>query len=105
MFVSSPQTGFGYFKNFGQTRREGMEAEFSTTVKRVNLGVNYTLLNATFQSEELVNGSGNSTNEDALAGLPGREANIEIEAGNHIPLAPRHMGKAFADVQITSSSA
>jgi outer membrane receptor protein involved in Fe transport len=101
MFVSSPQTGFGYFKNFGQTRRDGVELELNTTVKRVNVGVNYTLLNATFQSQELVNGSGNSSNQDALAGFPGREASIQIEPGNHIPLAPRHMGKAFADIQMT----
>jgi outer membrane receptor protein involved in Fe transport len=101
MFVSSPQTGFGYFKNFGETLRQGMEMDVNTTIRRVTLGFNYTLLDATFQSEELVNGSGNSSNEDALAGLPGREASIEIEPGNRIPLAPRHMGKAYADFQIT----
>ena len=25
LFVASPQTGFGYFKNFGETRRQGFE--------------------------------------------------------------------------------
>ncbi len=102
MFVSSPQTGYGYFKNFGETLRQGMELDFNTSVRRVILGFNYTLLNATFQSEELVNGAGNSTNEEALEGNPGQEASIEIEPGNRIPLTPRHMGKAFADIQITS---
>lgn len=101
MFVTAPQTGFGYFKNFGQTRRQGMELDFNTTVRRVTLGFNYTLLDATFQSEEEVNGSGNSTNEEAEDGRPGLEAPIEIAPGNKIPLAPRHMGKAFADVQLT----
>jgi len=101
MFVSSPQTGYGYFKNFGETLRQGMELDFNTTIRRVNLGLGYTLLDATFQSEELVNGSGNSTNEEALEGNPGQEASIEIEPGNTIPLAPRHMGKIFADVQVT----
>jgi outer membrane receptor protein involved in Fe transport len=45
--------------------------------------------------------SGNSTNEEAEEGNPGQEAPIEIEPGNKIPLAPRHMGKAFADIQLT----
>ncbi len=102
MFVSAPQTGFGYFKNFGETRRQGVETDFNTTIRRVTLGVNYTLLDATFQSLEHVNGSANSTNADALAGLPGRESSITVIKGNHIPLAPRHMGKAYADIQVTS---
>lgn len=102
MFVSSPQTGFGYFKNFGQTRRQGLEIDVDTDlVKRVNLGFNYTLLDATYQSVEDVNGSANSTNVAALAGRRGVESYIEVKPGDQIPLTPRHMGKAFADVQIT----
>jgi outer membrane receptor protein involved in Fe transport len=102
MFVAAPQTGFGYFKNFGETLRQGLELDFNTSItRRVTLGINYTLLDATYQSAELVNGSGNSSNSDALAGLPGREASILITPGDKIPLAPRHMGKAYADIQIT----
>jgi outer membrane receptor protein involved in Fe transport len=101
LFVQSPQTGFGYFKNFGETRRQGLELDFDTTIRRVSLGLNYTFLDATYQSEEEVNGSGNSSNEDALAGRPGLESAIEIEPGDRIPLTPRHMGKAFADIQAT----
>jgi outer membrane receptor protein involved in Fe transport len=101
MFVSSPQTGFGYFKNFGATRRQGLELDLDTDIKRVNLGLNYTFLDATFQSVEDVNGSANSTNAAALTGLKGVESYIVINPGSRIPLAPRHMGKAFADVQFT----
>lgn len=102
MFVAAPQTGFGYFKNFGKTLRQGMELDFNTSaIKRVNLGVNYTYLAATFQSPESVNGSGNSTNEDALAGRKGLESSIDIAPGNQIPLTPRHMAKAYADIQVT----
>ena len=35
-------------------------------------------------------------------GAPGLEGAIEIEPGDRIPLIPRHMFKAFADVQLTS---
>lgn len=102
LFVSSEQTGFGYFKNFERTRRQGIELDVNRRLGRVTLGGGYTFLDAAFQSSEEVNGSGNSTNEDARAGFPGRESSIEIEPGNRIPLTPRNMAKAYADVQLTA---
>ncbi len=102
LFVAAPQTGFGYFKNFGRTLRQGLELDFDTDIiKRTSLGVNYTFLDATFQSPETVNGSGNSTNGDALAGQPGLEGTINIAPGNRMPLTPRHMAKGFADIRVT----
>jgi outer membrane receptor protein involved in Fe transport len=101
LFVASEQTGYGYFKNFDKTRRQGMELEASGRLGRMTLGGSYVLLDATFQSEEAVNGTGNSTNEEAQEGTPGTEGAIEIEPGNRIPLTPRHIAKAWADVQVT----
>ncbi|MEP7365926.1 MAG: TonB-dependent receptor [Acidobacteriota bacterium] len=102
LFVASEQTGFGYFKNFQKTLRQGLEFDLNSRVGRVSLGGSYTFLNATFRSGEAVNGAGNSTNDDAEAGVPGREGTIAIEAGNRIPFIPRHMMKAYADIQATS---
>jgi outer membrane receptor protein involved in Fe transport len=99
LFVASEQTGFGYFRNFGETHRHGFEAGLSATVGRVSAGANYTFLSATFQSEELVNGTGNSTNEEAEEGFPGGEGAIEIEPGAEMPGTPRHLGKLFADIR------
>lgn len=101
LFVASEQTGFGYFKNFERTRRQGMELDANYRWGRLTLGGGYTFLDATFQSEEEVNGTGNSTNEEAVDGTPGTEGTIEISPGNRIPLTPRHMVKAYADVQLT----
>ena len=50
LFVSSTQTGFGYFKNFGQTRRQGVEANVKGRISRLSLGGGYTFLHATYQS-------------------------------------------------------
>ncbi|MBK7927408.1 MAG: TonB-dependent receptor [Bryobacterales bacterium] len=102
LFVASEQTGFGYFKNFGRTRRQGLELDASFRWGRLLAGGGYTLLDATFRSAELVNGTGNSTNEEAEDGIPGQEAPIEIEPGNQIPLTPRHLVKLYADVAATS---
>ena len=93
LFVASPQTGFGYFRNFGQTLRQGIEAGVSTRVRRVTMGANYTFLDATFRSPEIVNGQANSSN---------REGRIAIVSGQRIPLVPHHMTKAYADIQFTS---
>jgi outer membrane receptor protein involved in Fe transport len=49
-----------------------------------------------------VDGSGNSSNEAALAGAPGLGGTIQIQPGDHIPLIPQHMLKAFADARISS---
>jgi outer membrane receptor protein involved in Fe transport len=98
LFVQSEQTGFGYFKNFGRTRREGLELGAKTRAGRVEMGAGYTLLSATFQSAEQVNGESNSTSD---AAAPGLEGAIDIEPGDRMPLIPRHMLKAFADVQVT----
>jgi outer membrane receptor protein involved in Fe transport len=92
LFVASTQTGFGYFKNFGETRRQGIEASLKGRVWRFDLGGGYTFLDATYQSPETVDGASNSTAIDDT---------IQIRPGDRIPLIPRHMLKAFAALQAT----
>ncbi len=93
LFVASEQTGFGYFKNFGQTKRQGVEFDANVRVAKAVLGFSYTFLDATFQSEEDVNGEANSANEDEI---------IEIKVGNRIPLTPRNLSKFYLDAKLTS---
>ena len=102
LFVSSQQTGFGYFKNFGETKRQGVELGLSRRMDRIRVGGGYTFLSATYGSAETVSGAGNSTNDLAQAGARGFEGTIDIAPGDRIPLIPRHSVKAFADVDVTS---
>jgi outer membrane receptor protein involved in Fe transport len=99
LFVMSEQTGFGYFRNFGSTRRQGVEAGADTQFGRVTLGLSYTFLDATFQSSETLNGESNSSNDEGQ----GLEGVIEIEPGARMPLIPRHMFKAFGEIRILSN--
>jgi outer membrane receptor protein involved in Fe transport len=103
LFVMSDQTGFGYFRNFGRTRRQGLELGAHRQFGHVTAGAGYTFLAATYESAETVNGEGNSTNDAAEGGVPGIEGAIAIAPGDHIPLVPRHMFKAYADIQIGSN--
>ena len=96
LFVTSTQSGFGYFRNFGKTRRQGVETEVNKTfLDKVTIGGSYTFLDATYGSAETVNGTGNSSN-DTGSGL---EGTIEIKPGDRVPLTPQHMMKTFIDYQ------
>jgi outer membrane receptor protein involved in Fe transport len=100
LFVLSDQTGFGYFKNFGETRRNGLELGAHQHIGLVTLGAGYTLLSATYQSHEVLNGESNSTNDAAVNGNRGFDGVIEIVPGDHVPLVPRHMLKLYADIAV-----
>lgn len=100
LFVADNAAGFGYFRNFGKTRRQGVEAGLSTRLAGLSVGANYTWLDATFRSDEVVNGSGNSSNDQAQAGFPGVDGTIEVKAGQQIPLVPRQLLKLFAELPL-----
>ncbi len=89
LFVAAPQSGYGYFKNFGRTQRQGAEFDLNFRAGRVGAGSGYTFLNATYQSPETLNGASNS------------EGINHIVPGNRIPLTPRQMLKAYADFDVT----
>jgi outer membrane receptor protein involved in Fe transport len=93
LFAASRRTGFGYFRNFGRTQRRGFEADLASRMSRVVLGAGYTFLDATFRSAEEVGGEANSESHDEI---------IEISPGDRMPLLPRHVFKAYADVPATS---
>lgn len=97
LFVADNTSGFGYFKNFGKTRRQGIELGASSQMGPLYVGANYTYLDATYQSSEVLLGEGNSSND---AG-PGFEGTIGVEPGDRIPLTPRHILKAFAGWDMT----
>jgi len=101
-FVLSDQSGYGYFTNIERTRRQGLETGLAWRRDRLDLNLGYTWLSATFQSDETVNGAGNSANDEAADGFRGLEGGIEIEPGHRIPLVPRHLIKAQAGVALTS---
>ena len=86
MFVADDTSGFGFFQNFGKTRRQGVEAGVNARIAAFDLGANYTFLDATYRSDEEVLGAGNSTNA-------GGTGTIDVHSGDRIPLTPRHIFK------------
>ena len=102
LFVASDQTGLGYFKNFGQTSRQGFELGLEHRMKRLTVGAGYTYLDARFGSAETVDGSSNSANEEAEEGAPGFEGAIEIRPDDRMPMIPRHIVKAYASLDLAA---
>lgn len=82
----------GYFQNFGQTLRQGFEGSIATSFDSLNVGANYTFLDATYQSAQTLVGNTNSS-QDA-------NHEISIKSGDRIPLIPRNILKIFADYRI-----
>lgn len=93
LFVTDDPSGYGYFRNFGQTRRQGLALEGRADLGALHLQASYTLLDATYRSAEQVNGSANSSSDAPAAGFDG---SIAISPGDRIPLVPRHTFKAAA---------
>ena len=102
LFVADNTSGFGYFRNFGKTRRQGLELGANTKLARsFTLGAHLTWLDATYRSSETVNGASNSSNSEAVdEGLPGVEGTIGIRSGDRIPMIPRQILKVYADWQV-----
>jgi outer membrane receptor protein involved in Fe transport len=93
LFVADNAAGFGYFRNFGRTRRQGLELGAEGRTGPVTVSAHYTYLHATFESGETVGGAGNSS-ADA-------DGNIAIHPGDRLPLMPRHVFKARAQWRVT----
>jgi outer membrane receptor protein involved in Fe transport len=83
----------GYFRNFGKTRRQGLEISAAGRIERLSLSANYTYLQATYQSAETVNSPFNSAADS--------NGFIAISPGKRLPLLPSQMLKLRADYQLT----
>jgi outer membrane receptor protein involved in Fe transport len=95
LFVADNAAGYGYFRNFGRTRRQGVELGADGRAGPLALSAYYTYLDATFRSAETINSPANSS-ADA-------DGNIAIRPGDRLPLVPRHVFKARAEWQATAA--
>jgi outer membrane receptor protein involved in Fe transport len=92
LFISAgSQRGEGYFANVGQTLRRGFELGVRGAFERFQLGLNYTLLDATFQTPFLAASPNNPKATDGV---------IFVRKGSRIPGLPQHMLKFDASVTL-----
>jgi outer membrane receptor protein involved in Fe transport len=92
LFVSSSASS-GFFTNFGKTRRQGLEAALERLEGKFSWSLNYTLIDATYQSSAVLFSQANSTADS--------NGNIQVSPGNRIPGIPRHHLNAAANYDLT----
>jgi iron complex outermembrane recepter protein len=96
LFVSSSVSS-GFFTNFGKTRRQGLEAALERSEGKFSWLLNYSLIDATYQSSAALFSRANST-ADA-------NGDIQVSRGNRIPGIPRHHLNAAANYDVTDRTA
>lgn len=92
IYAISTSVSSGFFQNIGATRRQGVEAGAQYRWSRGSAYINYSYVDATFESA-LVLSSPSSPTQD-------RNGNIQVEPGDHLPLIPRHRLKAGVDYNL-----
>lgn len=93
IFVSTSTAGTGYFQNYGQTRRRGLELGLSGEANTLKYSINYSYIQATFQSAGTL-GSQFNVAADALG-------NIQVAPGSQMPLNPHQVLNARLNIQLT----
>lgn len=85
----------GFFENIGATRRQGVETGLAYKDETWSLFVNYSLVDATFQSS-LTLPSPSNPFADA-------NGNIQVTQGDRLPGIPLHQLKAGGDYHVTAN--
>jgi iron complex outermembrane receptor protein len=91
--TSAFSAGQGYFANAGAARRQGVEARASLTAARWSLGLDYSLVDATFRSRLSL--PSRSPFADPVSG------DITVRPGDHMPLIPAQRLVINADWSLT----
>ncbi len=92
-FIASNATGFGFFKNVGQTRRRGLELGLNGKFDALTLAANYGYVDATYQSDFVVGSPANSSADGA--------GQIQVTKGDRIPGIARQTLKLRAAYDVT----
>ena len=93
LFVGT-STSAGYFTNFGETLRQGLELGANGRYRRVDWFAAYNWLHATFRSDACILAENNSTRgTSAACTAGGQDDEILVKKGNRLPGLPTHSVK------------
>ncbi len=94
LFIASSASGSGYFQNVGKTQRRGIELGLNGKEGSLEFVLNYSYVDATFQTPFSESSSANST-ADNVTGI------IQVGKGSTIPGVPHQTLKFRLGYQIT----
>lgn len=96
LFVGSPVSNqMGYFTNFGETRRQGIELGTSIVEEKFKFDINYTYLMATYQTAARLRNNANSTSQFDVSnfGKLSERFSYQVEPDDQLPGVPNHQLK------------
>jgi iron complex outermembrane recepter protein len=99
--VASTSNGRGYFKNAGDTLRQGLELGAQYHDRRLMLYSNYAYIDATFQTANILSSPDNPAGFECIRGNPDAGNCIQVNPGSRLPGIPRHRFKAGFDYWLT----
>jgi iron complex outermembrane recepter protein len=85
----------GFFQNIGSTRRQGGQVELTYTWSKGAAYINYSYVDATFQSPFVLSSPSNPFQDE--------NGDIQVEPGDHLPGIPKHRIKAGFDYNVLSN--
>ena len=91
-FVTSTTIGRAFFRNVGETRREGAEGSLNYTTKQYTAYASYTFTSATFRTPLVFS---NDSNPHADA-----DGNYFVKPGDYLPGIPMHSWKFGSQVKV-----
>ncbi|APH56424.1 putative tonB-dependent receptor yncD precursor [Granulibacter bethesdensis] len=92
-FVNSVTLDRGFFQNVGQTRRQGVDFHVDYTTRRLMAYLNYSYVDATYQSTFIEDGGSNPVTD--------ANGNITVNPGNRMPGVPQNTVKVGVTYNVT----
>ncbi|KWF25079.1 TonB-dependent receptor [Burkholderia pseudomultivorans] len=92
-FISDPASAQGYFRNVGDTRRQGIELAGRTRFGPLGVGLSYSYVDATYRSSWTEHSPANSAADAS--------GNVTVKPGDRIPGIPAHTVKLRLDYAAT----
>jgi iron complex outermembrane recepter protein len=93
-FAASPIIGRGFFRNVGETRRQGAELALDAAGESWSFSLDYTYTDATFRTALVLNSPDNP--------LADANGEIHVQPGDRLPNIPAHLVKALLERAITA---
>lgn len=93
--AANTQTGAGYFKNVGRTKRQGVDLGLNGVIERFKWNATYSFVHATYDTDvDFVNGSNSSGDADGI---------YTARSGDRIPVIPQHQLKLRGQYAVSPS--
>jgi iron complex outermembrane receptor protein len=104
--IADSQQGRGYFANFGETQRKGVEAAVSYRTPNFFAYASYAYIDATFETAGIIPSENNpAADECPITGEPEEDDEepmcVFVSPGDRLPGIPRHRFKAGFDYWLT----